>query len=180
MPMRWRCPPENSCGYRPAAVRGIPYKVEQSVEALLPLGPTTDVMDDEGLGNGLPHGHARVERSVGVLEHDLHPPAQASHRPRIKARQVMAVEGDAASRGLDQSQQKPARGRLAAAGFADEPQRLATVYGEIESVHRAQSRRPAPEQTAAMEHLGQRPGLDEGRLAGHGAVSCGAVTQHAA
>ena len=82
MPMRWRWPPENSCGIaagmlgqqadaleqlaRPRASRRAPRRRARGSRS----GSADDLAD----------GHARVERGVGVLEDDLHAPAQRRSR----------------------------------------------------------------------------------------------------
>ena len=83
--------------------------------------------------------HPRVERADRVLEDDLHVPA---HRLQVARRRdaddVDAVELDLARGRLEQPQQRAAEGRLAAAGLADEADRLAAADVEVDAVDRLQ------------------------------------------
>src|SRR5262249_52278906 len=50
---------------------------------LVPLGArSSDPMDVERLADERPHGHARVERRLWILEDDLEPPPQLPEIPR--------------------------------------------------------------------------------------------------
>ena len=83
-------------------------------------------MDVERLGDDRADGHARIERGVGVLEDDLHVAAAAgASRPCRARRRSSPIEAALARGRLDQPQQQARQGRLAAAGFADDAQRLA-------------------------------------------------------
>ena len=79
--------------------------------------------------------HPRVERAVGILEDDLH---LAAHLPQVAARRATrrrrrrSITWPAV--GFDQPQDRPAGGRLAAARFADEAERLAAVDVEADAV----------------------------------------------
>ena len=95
MPMRWRWPPENWCGYR-LMWSGFSRRFEQLLRPRLrPLRRHVEVGLDR-LGQDVGDGHARVERGVRVLEHDLDPcGAAAASRGQ---RHVVAVEDDRARR----------------------------------------------------------------------------------
>ena len=71
-----------------------------------------------------PTAHARVERGVGVLEDHLHVAAHRLARVAAEARQIAPADHDVAAVG-HQPGQRLGGGRLAAAGFADQRQRLA-------------------------------------------------------
>ncbi len=76
---------------------------------------------DDGLDR-----HARVERGQRILEDDLHLLAARRETPSLsEPEQILAGPDDAAFGGLDQPQHRTAEGRLAAAGFTDNAQRLA-------------------------------------------------------
>src|SRR5262249_12043970 len=82
---------------------------------------------------------------------------------------VLAFEIDVARRGLDQAQHTASGGRFAAAGFADQPERLAMADLEVDAVNRVEAGDLAAEQTARegkplaqLRHLEQRLAL--GRL----------------
>ena len=63
----------------------------------------------------------RVQRGVGVLEDHLDLAAQRLELRRRQLREVLALEDDLAGGGLVEPGDQAARGRLAAAGLADEP-----------------------------------------------------------
>jgi len=71
---------------------------------------------------------------------------------------VPAVQQDTAARGLFETQQQPRQGRLAAAGLAHEPERLAAADRERHVIHRLDHAAPAAEESARdLEVLGQVP-----------------------
>ena len=79
----------------------------------------------------------RVERGVRVLEDVLHLPAHAcASRSRQSPLIVCAVEGDAPAGHRHEAHDGAAGRGLAAAGFADEAQRLARAHGEADAVDR--------------------------------------------
>ena len=107
-----------------AALLQQPHRAVASA-LLVPVEP----VDGHGLREHVSHGHARVERGVGVLEDDLHPAAQLAERERVRLAHVDPVEADLAFdhepvAGLDQAQERAAGGRLAAARLAYQPDRL--------------------------------------------------------
>ena len=87
-------------------------------------GAGREAVDGEGLAQRLAHGHARVERAVRVLEHDLHAAPQRAQLPRPEGEDLPAVDHDLPGRGLLQPQDRPADRGLAAPRLAHEPQRL--------------------------------------------------------
>ena len=94
-------------------------------------------LDDHRFGDGRLDGHARVERTVGILKDDLHAAAKAAKFAAVKCTQIGAIEQNLAARGFDQPQQCPAGGRLAAAAFAHEAERLAFVDLETDAIDSA-------------------------------------------
>ena len=66
-----------------------------------------------------------LSEANGILEDDLHVAAERAQRRAVERRHVRALEPDLARGRLDQPQDAAAGGRLAAAGFADQAQRLA-------------------------------------------------------
>src|SRR5262249_38870696 len=113
-----------------------PDAIEQFCHALGPLAPTGDAVGRERLADDLADGHARVERGERVLEDDLHLPAIWPERGAGEARDVAALDHDAPLGRLDQAQDGAADGRLAAAGFADEAERLTLVDRQRDTVDR--------------------------------------------
>src|ERR1700674_911553 len=66
----------------------------------------------------------RIERRVWILEHHLDLAPHRAHFVGRQARDILAIEFDAAAVDVDQPQQRASRGRLAATGFADQRQRF--------------------------------------------------------
>ena len=96
-----------------------------------------DAVIEQRLADDVADRQARVERGVGVLEDDLQlaPPAAAS-AGASGASMSLAVDADLARGRVDQLQDRLARGRLAAAALADQPQRLARGDVEGDAVDR--------------------------------------------
>src|SRR5262249_35568510 len=80
---------------------------------------------------------ARVQRGVRVLEDHLHPAPQRAHPPDAEVRDVAPFQQDLAAGGLQQAGHQAARRGLAAAGLADQAERLARADGQVDAVHRA-------------------------------------------
>ena len=127
MPIRCRWPPENSWPYRLRCSGFSPTSSQQFADPLVDLPCLTDLVDPEGFGDDVVDRPARIQRRVGVLEDDLH---VAPDRPQIRRRhggQFLTVELHRPRCRLVQLQHGPAGGRLTAAGFADQAERLARV-----------------------------------------------------
>ena len=88
-------------------------------------------MHPQRLVQDLAHGHARIERGIGVLKNDLHVPAQTAQFVLVEVGDLLALEAHRARRRVHQAQDQASGGRLAAAGFADQRQRLAA--GDLEA-----------------------------------------------
>ena len=84
-----------------------------------------EVMDLDRLADDVADGHARVQRCVGVLEDHLHTAAHLPHLFAGERRQLGPIELHRAGR------------RLAAAGLADEAERLALLDEEVDAVNGA-------------------------------------------
>ena len=91
-------------------------------------------MDPKALADDVADAHPRIERADRVLEDDLHVPAHLLQRRALEGDHVDAVEADLARGRLEQPQQRASERRLAAAGLADEPDRLAAMDVEIDAV----------------------------------------------
>src|SRR5579885_3477020 len=164
MPMRWRWPPLNSCGYFAAASLHA-HLGQHRAHGLGDLAGTAETVHGHGLRQRLPDGSARVERGVGILEHDLHLAAEPPELRRARRQHVLALEPHAARVGLDEPQDRAARGRLAAAGFTHQAEGLANPdrKGDVaERVHRAsgaaEEAAPDLERLAEALDLEKRPG----------------------
>ena len=144
---RWRWPPENWCGKRVATAGSRPTRASQSatigrracarVTRPCAIGPSRD---------GVADAHARVERGEGVLEHRLDARrGLAAGRAHRRARRAM--RDLAAGRRQDAGEDAAERG-FAAAGFADQAQRLAAARSSsetsVDGLHGAASRPAAP------------------------------------
>lgn len=93
-------------------------------------------MNHQRLGDDFFNPHARVERGEGVLKDDLHVTAEAAQVAGTRGKNVLAVEVDAAGRGLDQAEDHASEGGLAATGLADQTQGLAGMNVERHVIHR--------------------------------------------
>ena len=134
-------------------------KGDNALPALLLTG--AELVDINGFPHNIPNGHAGVQAGVGVLEDDLHLPAEGEHihggfHPAFGAAvfiqnraSVGVLEGapaavvnhfpvveDAAVGGLVEAEHGPAHGGLAAAGFSHQPQGLPLADEEGDVVHR--------------------------------------------
>ena len=128
-------------------------------------------MDAQRLGQGLAHGHARVERAVGILEDQLHPAIEGAPARAGERAHVGAVVDDGAGIGFDQPDQATCEGRLAATGLADNAERLAAADREADPVQGMH--RPPRRAQQGLEHgpvqrkdLGEAPHLEECRRGG--------------
>ena len=110
-------------------------------------------------------GHPRVQRPERVLEDDLHPAPQRAHVVGIDVGQLVAVEHDPPVGRRRELDDRPAERRLAAAGLADEAERLARHDLEVDAVDRV-DRADLAAQHAAVDREVLLEALDgEQRLA---------------
>ena len=79
IPIRWRWPPENSCGKRSRCSGFRPTRESSSRELLLEPRRATPA-SAQRRGEDLAHALARVQRRLRVLEDHLHLPADRQHR----------------------------------------------------------------------------------------------------
>jgi hypothetical protein len=129
---------------------GLEADLEQQVgDALLAFaGGGGELVDDEGFAEDRADRHARIERGERVLEHDLD---VAPHRPQVvaaKTKHVPTVEDDFAFARFDQAHHAARGGGFAAAGFADQAERLASFHRKGDAVHRMDPRDLARQQPA--------------------------------
>src|SRR6478609_5667983 len=125
-------------------------------------------MDDQRLAEDGADRHPRIEGGELVLEHELHVPP---HRAQIGAAEladVLTIEHDLAVGRLDQAQHTASRRRLAAAGFADEAERLAAVDRERDPVDRINAADLTRQQAAMYRKIFLQAADAEQRL-GHAA-----------
>ena len=112
-----------------------PDALEQRRDAILALPAFRYTVDMHGLADDRAGRHARIERGVGVLEDHLHPLPVGHHRGGVEAGNVFVFQPDRALGRLKQLQHRATDGGLAAAGLADETQRLAMFDPEAHAVH---------------------------------------------
>ena len=84
MAMRWRWPPENSCGCFRASEALRPTASSEARDARAALGPARSAQRRQRFGDDFSDSLARVERTVRVLEDHLH---MRPHRAQLAARQ---------------------------------------------------------------------------------------------
>ena len=124
------------------------------------------------LAHDLPDRHARIEASQRVLEDDLQIASQRAQHALGQIRERLPHPHDATGGGSQQLQRGAHQGRLAGAGFAHHPERLASVQLQT---HRAHGREPCvwAEPTAADIEAHGEVRQPQGR-GGSGRRRCGA------
>ncbi len=159
---------------------------EQRVNPRIAFRLGDELVDRERLAQRLTDGHARVERAIRILKHDLHAPAQRPQRRGPQAEHFSSVQPERPSGRLREPQQCACDGRLAGARFAHEAERFAGGDGEGHAVDGAHCvARPSQSEPGALARvmLDEVRDLDEGRGAsGHRAVrrAGSATSQHRA
>ena len=148
----------------PRVVRRQADQLHDPRHAVPPFLRGRQPVDAESLGDAGADRGPRVERRERILEDDLHPAPERLEPPAAELRDVGPVEDDAAAGRLDQAQQHAADGGLAAAGLADEAERLAPADGEADVVDGLDLADLAMQDAADDgEVLGQVLDLDERR-----------------
>src|SRR5579871_3171846 len=84
-----------------------------------------DSVNLPGLGDDVDNAHARIERSVRILEDGLHLAADRTHLRAGRGGEVDAVDTNRALRWLDKTEDHARDGGFAGAGFTDQTKRLA-------------------------------------------------------
>ena len=126
---------------------------------------------DQRLGDDVAYGHARTERGKRVLEHDLHAAPLLAQPFRVESREVLAEPDDAARARLDQTEHGAAECRLAAAGFADDAERLAGMQLEAYAIDRLERHKAPPQQAADRDREMHREVLDAEQRRAHASRS---------
>src|SRR6266404_7533636 len=138
--------------------------LEQLVDTRALRSAARETVDLDALGDDRADAHARVQRRVRVLKDDLH---VAPHRAEIASGQredVAAVERDGARRRLGEAQDTTSERRLAAAGLADDAERLARPHRQVDARDGVDGRPGTAEKSAADRVLlAQAAYLDERR-----------------
>src|SRR6185312_5769968 len=126
-------------------------QLEQVVDPVADLVARHDRGDEQRLTHDVEHRQPRVQRRVRVLEDDLDLPAQRPHRRPVEPDQLPAVVLDRTFGGRLQVEDRPAGGRLAAAGLADQPERLAREQGQVDPVDRLDVADRTADQALALD-----------------------------
>ena len=143
------------------------HALQKLVNAAFHLVLRQDVVRDDGLGDDVADAHARVERSVGVLEDQLDVLAVALALGAFHGREVVPVEDDRARGGREQVHEHLAHGGLAAARFAHKPERLAAADLEAHVVDGLHVGRGSTEEVRlGGEALGQVAHVEQDVLLG--------------
>ena len=131
MQMRWRWPPENSCGKRLAMSGDKADRLQQLGDPVARLRcGVASLLTSIGSAIAAPtvmRGLRLANGSWKIICMCLRALAQLVP---VELQHVLAVEQDRAGYGLDQPHDRAAGGGLAAAGFADKRQRLAGLHAE--------------------------------------------------
>ncbi len=93
-------------------------------------------VNEEGFRDRAQHAVTRVQGFIRVLEDHLQIPPEFEQLTRLEGREIDAAEQDPTlGRGLE-SGDEPTCCRLSATALPDEPQDLASLEAEVDSVHR--------------------------------------------
>jgi hypothetical protein len=100
-------------------------RIKQSGYPLPSLRCCSDTVNVERLADLVSNWQAPVQRAKRILEDHLHASAQQTPPRLVRTRKNFTLESDLAGIAPLEAKDQPARGRLAAARLAYEPQRLA-------------------------------------------------------
>ena len=134
-PMRWRWPPENSCGKRSLADGSSPTRANSSLASAMRLRPRRAV-HDRALCHQFGRLAARIERSERILKHHLDMPGFAANLFARHLCPVLAFEDDRSGIGIDQPNDAAGERGFARAGFADDAQRRAARQFQRDILYR--------------------------------------------
>ena len=115
-------------------VVGQPDSAEQVAHLRPHLAGCSETVQEQRLGHRLPHLHARIQGTEGILEDHLQLRAQAAHLAAAQAGELDAAKTHRARRRRLEAERDPAQGRLAAAALADKAKRLPTPHLQRDSV----------------------------------------------
>jgi hypothetical protein len=162
-----------------------PNGLEELAHAQVRLAPVREPVGAERLADDPADAMPRVERRERVLEDHLHAAPQRPQLPVAELGDVSPVEDDAAVSRLVEPQDRPADGRLAAAGLADETERLPATDRQRHVVDGADVADVAVEDEPALDRevllqvlqLDERPSAVAGIESAH-AVAATRVRSH--
>ncbi|MGY3293184.1 hypothetical protein ACVWWP_006251 [Bradyrhizobium sp. LM3.6] len=180
--MRWRWPPENSCGNFNLSSGCRPDKAEKLSDARLDVALALDQVESaDRLGDDGVDPEARVQARIGILKDHLDAAAQLSpsrRLPRVGHRD--AVDQDVAGARRQQADDHPRHRGLARAGLSDQCKSLALPDVEGDAVDGLEIFEMAALEHAVepglrdVEDAPQTRGLDEGSA--HAALSAGTLS----
>src|SRR5476649_2325506 len=132
--MRWRWPPENSCGYlRPSA--GVSFTCSNRSPTCFSRSALSLERPKARLGDDVEHAPARIEAGERVLEDHLHPAPQGRVRALLApGGHIVAVELDAAIRRRIEPDHEAGDRRLAATRLAHQRKCLALGNLDVDTV----------------------------------------------
>ena len=123
-----------------------PDQLHELLDPALALGAAGRLVDGERVTDDRPDPAPRVQRPVRILEDHLHLAPERAHLPGLELADVLAVEDDLAGGQVEQPGDAAGQGRLAAAGLADQAERLAPADLEADPVDRVHELPAAPEE----------------------------------
>ena len=100
---------------------------EKLADAVVRIRTTEEAMHDHRFGDRAANGLARIEARERILEDHLHASADGAQARAVERAHIVPLEQYSSGIGLDQAQDRAARGRLAATALADQRQRFAGV-----------------------------------------------------
>ena len=129
------------------------HHTQQIDHALPTFLRRADPMHHKPFHNALTDGHARIERRIRVLEHNLDVATQSLQLAATHREDVPTVEVYFSTGMGDQSQHGTADGRFPTPGLADQTQRLAALDGKTYPVNGLHLSRDALKQAAANREI---------------------------
>jgi hypothetical protein len=145
-----------------------PDHLQQVAHPLPGVGGARVPVDPQWLGHRVGDDHARIEGAVGVLEHHLEVRPEAPERLLGQGDQVGASEHHHPRRHVDQAEQGPPGGGLAAPRLAHDAQCLAARDLEAHAVHRPKGGSVPERQLGAEGKVDLEVTDDEERLSALG------------
>ena len=151
-------------GVTPGMLRLKPHALQQPGNPLTRGFTMQQAMHPQRLHNRIADRLTRVKRSVRILKNKLNITAQGLQLAAGERINPLAVEGNGATLGFDQSQQRPAGGRLAAAGLSHQRQGLSRPEIKTDLLHCMHFARHAIEQPTAHRKTGHQVAHLQDRL----------------
>jgi len=154
MPMRCRWPPENWCGVAPPIGRIEPHPPQHVVDVGVEPAGRDQAVHPRRLADDVVDPQARVQRSERILENHLDLEHGMARLVRRHLARIGAAIEPPALAWRQGAGDDAAQGRLAAAGFADQPEDLALGDRQAHAIDRAHH---------LLAQVGTEPGGQFGR-----------------